>query len=88
VLYGDAATGEVDGAVTDGFQFVVESYNPSSPQSGSDVLPRGTGAARFAVIPTWTWPTWEVPQWHSEIKPLFGAMKRAFDGIPEHPRAH
>ena len=86
VLFGDAVTGEVAGAVTDGFQFVVESYDPSNPGSGGDTLPRGTGAGRFAVVPTWTWPTWESPQWHAEVKPLFAAMKRAFGAIPEHPR--
>ena len=81
VLTGNTADGFVSSSATDGFRFVVESYDPSKPRIGGDVLPRGTGATRFAAIPTWTWPTWEVPQWHAEVKPLFGAMQRAFGAI-------
>ena len=87
VLLSNTSDGHVQGAPTDGFRFVVESYDPSRPGSGGDTLPRGAGAARFADIPTWTWPTWETPQWHAEIKPLFNAMQRTFGTIPEHPPA-
>jgi tetratricopeptide (TPR) repeat protein len=87
VLFSNTSDGYVQGALTDGFRFIVESYDPSSPRSGGDTLPRGAGDARFADIPTWTWQTWETPQWHAEIKPLFGAMQRAFASIPEHPAA-
>ena len=82
VLTGNTRDGYVSGSATDGFRFVVESYDPSNPRAGGDALPRGAGAARFADIPTWTWPTWEVPQWHAEVKPLFAAMQRAFGAIP------
>ena len=85
VLFGNPVTGKPANAVTDGFRFVVESYDPSNPGSRGDALPRGTGASEFAVSPTWTWPTWENPQWHAEVKPLFGAMQRAFSSIPEYP---
>lgn len=87
VLTGNTRDGYVSGSVTDGFRFVVESYDPTKPRAGGDTLPRGAGAARFADIPTWTWPTWEIPQWHAEVKPLFGAMQRTFGAIPEHPPA-
>jgi len=87
VLTGNTPDGFISSSATDGFRFVVESYDPSKPGSGGDVLPRGAGAMRFADVPTWTWPTWEIPQWHSEIKPLFGAMQRAFGSIPEHAPA-
>ncbi|MEP6857279.1 MAG: hypothetical protein ABI994_02760 [Gemmatimonadales bacterium] len=87
VLFSNTTEGNVSGAITDGFRFAVESYDPSNPRSGGDTLPRSTGAARFADIPTWSWSTWEAPEWHAEIKPLFGAMQRAFGGIPEHPPA-
>jgi len=79
VLAGNTPDGYVSGSATDGFRFVVESYDPAKPSAGGDTLPRGAGAARFADIPTWTW---EVPQWHAEVKPLFAAMQRAFGAIP------
>jgi Tfp pilus assembly protein PilF len=87
VLFGNTAAGTVSGATTDGFRFVVESYDPSNPRSGGDNLPRGTGTSRFAEPPTWSWPPWETPQWYAEVKPLFAAMQRTFAGIPEHPPA-
>jgi len=87
VLTGNTPDGFISSSATEGFRFVVESYDPSKPGVAGDVLPRGAGATRFGDIPTWTWPTWEVPQWHSEIKPLFGAMQRAFGSIPDHPPA-
>jgi hypothetical protein len=86
VLFGNTNAGEAIGATTDGFRFVVESYDPGKPLSGADHLPRGTSSA-FADPPNWTWSTWEIPQWHSEVKPLFAAMKRTFAGIPDHPPA-
>jgi hypothetical protein len=87
VLIKNTSEGEVSGATTDGFRFVLESYDPSNPRSSSDNLPRSAGGTRFPEIPTWTWPTWEIPQWYPEIKPLFGAMQRTFGAIPEHPPA-
>jgi hypothetical protein len=86
VLFGNTDAGEALGAATDGFRFVVESYDPATPEGGADHLPRGTSSG-FADPPTWTWPTWEIPQWHSEVKPLFAAMKRTFKAIPDHPPA-
>jgi hypothetical protein len=86
VLFGNTDAGEAIGAATDGFRFVVESYDPAKPQAGADHLPRGTSSA-FGDPPTWTWPTWESPQWHAEVKPLFSAMKRTFAGIPDRPPA-
>ena len=87
VLVGNTARGNVSGATTDGFRFVVESYDPSNPRSGGDNLPRGAGTSGFAEPPTWTWQPWETPQWYAEVKPLFAAMQRTFAGIPEHPPA-
>jgi len=73
------------GAPTDGFRFVVESYNPASPASGAERLPRAPGNSGFAVPATWTWPTWESPRWHPEVKPVFAEMRRTFAGIPDQP---
>lgn len=86
VLFGVGAKPEIAAGVpTDGFRFVVESYDPSHPGSGADHLPSANGAAGFADPPTWTWPTWESPRWHSEVKPLFAEMKRTFGEIPDRP---
>jgi Tfp pilus assembly protein PilF len=87
VLIRNTSEGHAGGATTDGFRFIVESYDPSSPRSGGDALPRGASAIKFADVPTWTWTPWEKPEWHAEIKPLFAAMKRAFEGIPDRPTA-
>ena len=64
---------------TPGFRFVVQSYDPARPAAG-DHLPRGP-AHRFAAPPLWSWPTWEEPAWHAELKPAFAAMRDAFLGI-------
>jgi hypothetical protein len=87
VLFGNTAVGNVTGVPTDGFRFVVESYDPSNPTSGADRLPRNAGASGFGEPSLWTWPTWEIPQWYAEVKPQFAAMQRAFAAIPEHPAA-
>jgi hypothetical protein len=87
VLLRNTSAGDVSGGATDGFRFVVESYDPSNPRSGGDNLPRGAGTTKFGEIPTWSWPMWETPQWYPEIKPLFGAMQRAYRAIPDHPTA-
>jgi hypothetical protein len=86
VLVGMTMLGQAIGATTDGFRFVVESFDPAKPQAGADHLPRGASSG-FADPPTWTWPTWEIPQWHSEVKPLFAAMRETFAGIPDSPPA-
>ena len=62
------------GTETDGFRFVVQSYDPRSPASGGTLLGCGAPLA-------WSWRTWEVPTWHQEIKPLFAAMREAFRSI-------
>jgi hypothetical protein len=87
VLFGNPSTGKVAGVATDGFRFVVESFDPSNPTSGMDRLPRSVTSSGFGEPPTWTWPTWETPQSYAEVKPLFAAMQRAFAAIPEHPAA-
>jgi len=86
VLFSNTWDGHVAGAATDGFRFVVESYDPSNSRSG-DKLPRGAGVTGFAEVPTWKWPAWQTPEWYAEIKPLFGAMQRTFGGIPDRPPA-
>ena len=77
-LNGDARRGTPAGVATDGFRFVVESYDPSAPGSGrGERLPRGSG-----LPPLWVWPTWETPRWYEEVKPLFEAMRETFGKLP------
>jgi hypothetical protein len=86
VLFGVGGKDQITGAaITDGFRFVVESYDPTNPESGADRLPQATRGGGFNDPPNWTWPTWEIPNWHAELKPLFGAMQRTFAAIPDHP---
>jgi hypothetical protein len=86
VLFGNPRTGKVAGAETDGFRFVVESFDPSRPTQVADRLPRGSTSSAFGSVATWSWPKWEQPNWYAETKPVFAAMKRAFAAIPESPR--
>ncbi|MFL5483086.1 MAG: tetratricopeptide repeat protein [Gemmatimonadaceae bacterium] len=86
VLFGMADSVTPATAVTDGFRFLVESYDPSNRGTTGDQMPRGGSTGTFANPSTWTWPIWETPHWHSEIKPLFGAMQQTFGQIPEHPQ--
>lgn len=76
VLHGIQEDGRSPGGVaTDGFGFVVQSYDPQSP---------GTGGALLGCGPSlrWSWEPWEVPPgWHEEVKPLFGTMRDTFRSI-------
>jgi hypothetical protein len=74
VLFGDARNGNVAGAPTDGFRFVVQSFDPADPGRLHRPLPQGDP-------PTWTWKTWETPQWYAEIKPVFASMRDVFAAI-------
>jgi hypothetical protein len=81
VLFGTPNSSDPEGVKTEGFRFVVQSYDPAAPGSGVDLMPRGS--AGFARPPLWTWPTWEVPRWHARVKPLFEAMRATFAAIPD-----
>jgi hypothetical protein len=80
VLYGDAESGEIAGAVTDGFRFVVESFDPRDPTRGGERLPHDDSAIR-----TWTWRPWEEPHWYAEVKPVFATMQEVFAALGETP---
>jgi hypothetical protein len=82
VLYGDSTSGEVAGQTTDGFRFVVQSFDPRDPGSGGDRLPNDD-----APIPTWRWRGWETPRWYAELKPVFHTMQRTFAALLQLPAA-
>ncbi|HET7295897.1 MAG TPA: hypothetical protein VFI66_02075, partial [Gemmatimonadales bacterium] len=60
--------GRFETAVTAGFRFTVA------------VLPRAPGASTVWLAPprTYAWPTWEVPEWHERIKPVYFAMREVW----------
>lgn len=81
VLHGSNG-GEVAGRMTEGFRFVVESYDPAHPAAGGDHLPNGSDARSWGAVPVWSWPSWEEPRWYEELKPAFETMRRVFAEIP------
>lgn len=82
VLYGDARSGNVAGVPSDGFRFVVESFDPADPVASRRRLPDGEP-------PAWTWSPWETPRWYPEIKPAFASMRDTFAALlaAPHPSA-
>jgi tetratricopeptide (TPR) repeat protein len=81
VLFGSRNGKDPAGVVTEGFRFVVQSYDPSSSSAAGDILPRGSSG--FSLPPLWTWQAWETPRWHERIKPLFESMRATFGAIPD-----
>ena len=84
VLHG-STKGDIAGVSTDGFRFIVESYDPARPNGGGDRLPNGSDARSWGQVPLWSWPSWEEPRWYEELKPQFETMRRAFGDIPNTP---
>ncbi len=78
VLYGDAESGEIAGEVTDGFRFVVESFDPRDATRAGERLPRSDSSIR-----TWTWRPWEEPRWYADVKPVFATMQAVFAALGE-----
>src|SRR5204862_1384182 len=77
--------GEVAGVETDGFRFVIQSYDPAQASQSGDRLPRGSSATSFGEPPVWTWAKWDEPSWYAELKPQFEAMRNTFGAIPNTP---
>jgi hypothetical protein len=77
--------GDVAGIETDGFRFVIQSYDPEQPSRSGDRLPRGASATSFGVVPVWTWAKWEEPSWYAALKPQFEVMRNTFGAIPNTP---
>ena len=83
VLFAPPAALHPQGVETDGFRFVIQSYDPSHPASSGQRFPRARTADEFAPPPLWTWRGWEQPRWYAERKPLFNAMRAAYAAIPD-----
>jgi hypothetical protein len=85
VLRGDPESGEVAGVRTNGFRFVVQSYDPREPTRPGDRLPRGAAPRTFGDVPLWQWEPWETPRWYAELKPQYDMMRQVFSAIPNEP---
>jgi hypothetical protein len=84
VLQGRPGARDPEGVPTEGFRFVVESYDPAQPRAGGDRLPRGSAPAAFGEAPRWHWAPWEAPTWHAEVKrPVFEALRATFARLPD-----
>ena len=80
VLGGADKGGGPEGVRTEGFHFVLQSYAPGAESKAP--RPIGCDAPGTSGGPAlWTWPTWEVPNWYPETKPLFESMRRTFNAI-------
>jgi len=62
---------------TDGFRFYVAS---SATGKAAIALPQGG-----AVAPAYSWRTWEVPKFRTELKEGAAAIRRAMDEITRIP---
>ncbi len=86
VLQGRPGAHDPEATTTEGFRFVVQSYDPASPALGGDALPRGSARGAFGEPPRWRWPAWEQPTWHAEVKqPVFDALRATFRAIADTP---
>lgn len=36
------------------------------------------GILRVDESVPWGWPTWERPEWHTNLKPVYGALQRTW----------
>jgi hypothetical protein len=62
---------------TDGFRFVVASYDPREPGRGMQWPRVGDPAG-----PLFTWRPWDTAEWFEERKPVFGTMQAEFRRLP------
>ncbi len=75
----DAGRGPA-GVTTEGFTFVVASYDPADPTKGAR-LGCGPDLKPFA----YRWEGWEAPSWHQERKPGFDSLQATFRDLIKVP---
>ncbi len=80
VLFDPTGEGDFTTAMSDGFRVGVLTYRKGSKRSVTGALPllradRSWSKSDFA---TWEWSPWTTPRFHTEIKPVYHAMKRTW----------
>ena len=63
---------------TDGIRAAVVVWSPGPAVRWSLPARSPEGVLRFDAIAPWAWPTWETPEWHTYLKPVYGALQRAW----------
>ena len=75
VLHGADQGGGPAGVPTDGFRFLVQSYAPA-PAGGAPGMTVGCDQPFV-----YRWPTWEVPTWYPERKPVIDSLGATFRSL-------
>lgn len=63
---------------TDGIRAAVVVWSPGPTIRWSLPARSPEGVLRFDSVAPWAWPTWETPDWHTYLKPVYGALQRAW----------
>ena len=82
ILY-EITAGESFGTVTAaGFRFGILTYRDGPRRTLVGALPEVVGSRWTAdSFRSWEWPPWKTPTWHSRLKPVYGAMRTAWENM-------
>jgi hypothetical protein len=67
---------ELTGVPSDGFRFGVVAYSPGPNILGTVPILDPYGNWPLAGFTTWKWKTWDVPTYHTHLKPVYQALQR------------
>jgi len=85
LLFDTSATGPIGSAHCDGFRIGVAVKGirivPYGEPALIGALPKArAGDWRLADFPSWTWKTWEAPQYHEKLKPVYDSLRAVWGG--------
>ena len=85
VLCHDREGGEFGTAASDGLRIGVITWRKGATRRAVGALPALGPGRRWsgADFATWTWATWEEPEFHARLKPLYQALKVTWGSMPE-----
>ena len=61
---------------SDGFRFAVVAMKPGPTLLGTIPARDAYGNLPLSAYPTWKWKPWDVPTWHSRLKPVYAALQK------------